>query len=198
MKMLVGLFSNVTEADQAVGALMEAGIDRTDIGVLTRSMQTGEGEGDLSAEQVAGSAAMGAAGGGAVGGILGLLAGLGAIAIPGLGPVIAAGSLLSILGLAGGGAAVGAAVGGLVGGMTGLGVKEEEAHVYAEGVRRGGVLITVAAPDDLAATAARLLKENGAQDIDLMRREWEEEGWKQFDPRSDPDSETSFWRKTQS
>jgi hypothetical protein len=100
---------------------------------------------DTNAES---GAKRGAVAGGVVGAAVGLLTGIGAIAIPGVGPVVAAGWLISTLAGAGAGAAVGAGGGGLLGSLTSAGVPEEEAHVYTEGVRRGGSLVTVRVADD--------------------------------------------------
>src|SRR5947207_11774476 len=105
-----------------------------------------------------GAAATGAGVGAVVGGLGGLLLGLGALAIPGIGPIIAAGPLVAALG----GAAAGAAVGGLIGALTKMGVPEEEAHIYAEGVRRGGTLVTVTADDANTDTIVSVLNGHGA------------------------------------
>ena len=95
------------------------------------------------------------------------------LAIPGLGPVVAAGWLASTAL----GAGIGAATGGLVGALTGAGVDEADAHVYAEGVRRGGTLVTVRAEDSMAAQAADILDDHGTIDIDERQRGWRSEGW---------------------
>ena len=94
-----------------------------------------------------------------LGGVLGLLVGVGAHAIPGIGPVLAAGSLAAALGTAGAstlvGAGLGAATGGIVGGLVGLGIPEEDATMYAEGARRGGTLVTAQVADNLADDTVR-------------------------------------------
>src|SRR5205085_5078419 len=99
-------------------------------------------------------AGTGAGIGAGIGGAAGLLAGLGLLAIPGVGPVVAAGWLVATAAGAATGAVVGGAAGGLVGSLTGAGVPENDAHFYAEGVRRGGTLVT-ARVDDARASAAR-------------------------------------------
>ena len=99
---------------------------------------------------------LGAGIGAAVGGIGGLLAGLGLIAIPGIGPVVAAGWLAATAAGAAGGALVGAAAGGLVGALTQAGVPENDAHVYAEGIRRGGTLVTAKVDEPLVPTARNI------------------------------------------
>jgi hypothetical protein len=88
-------------------------------------------------------AGTGAGVGAAVGGVVGVLAGLGLLAIPGIGPVVAAGWLVSLAA----GAAVGGTAGGIIGALTQSGVSEDEAHTYAEGVRRGGTLVTARVPE---------------------------------------------------
>src|SRR5439155_20856442 len=92
----------------------------------------------VKATDAATAAGTGASIGTVVGGGAGLLAGLGMLEIPGIGPVVAAGWLVSTAA----GAAAGAAAGGLIGSLTGAGVSKEHAHIYAEGVRRGGSLVT--------------------------------------------------------
>jgi hypothetical protein len=110
-----------------------------------------------------------------------LLAGLGTLAIPGIGPVIAGGWLLATAVGALAGAAVGGAAGGLLGALANAGVPEEEAHVYAEGVRRGGTLISVRAPDERAETVAAILRSSAGVDIEARRTDYLAEGWRGFD-----------------
>ncbi len=112
---------------------------------------------------------------------LGLLAGIGSLAIPGVGPVVAAGWLIATLTGAGVGAVVGGGAGGLVGSLTHAGVPEDDAHVYAEGVRRGGSLVTVRVDEDRAAEAERILDSRTFIDPVARRAEYQQTGWKQFD-----------------
>src|SRR5690606_20903634 len=128
-------------------------------------------------EGVAAGAGVGAvAGGGA-----GLLAGIGAIAIPGIGPVLAGGWLLATAVGAVAGAAVGGAAGGLLGALANAGVPEAEAHVYAEGIRRGGTLVSVRADDTRADAVAAILANAPGVDIDQRRHHYLAEGWHGFD-----------------
>jgi hypothetical protein len=108
------------------------------------------------------------------------MAGLGMVAIPGVGPVIAGGWLLATAVGAVAGAAVGGVAGGIVGAMTEAGINEQEAHVYAEGVRRGGTLVTARVTDDKADLAGSVLGRNRV-DVTARRRDYEAEGWKHFD-----------------
>ncbi len=115
----------------------------------------------------------------AVGGGLGLLAGIGALAIPGVGPVVAAGWLIATLT----GAGVGAAAGGLVGSLTGAGVSRDEADVYAEGVRGGGSLVTVRTDDTNAARVEEVMGRHGPVDWQQRRAAYGPE-WTGFDETS--------------
>jgi hypothetical protein len=108
---------------------------------------------------------------------VGLLAGLGLLAIPGLGPVVAAGWLASMAA----GAAAGAATGGIIGALTQSGISDEDAHTYAEGVRRGGTLVTARVPDADRARLDAILSQSSV-DIASRRAAWQKAGWNRFDP----------------
>lgn len=146
-RVVVALFPEREAAENAIRALQEAGFPRESIGVAARD-RTPDGrlatEGDSKA---AAGAATGALSGGVLGGVLGLLVGVGALAIPGIGPVIAGGALASALGIAGGtavaGAGIGAATGGLLGALVGMGIPDAEARHFERGVREGGTLVTL-------------------------------------------------------
>jgi uncharacterized protein (TIGR02271 family) len=172
-KTIVGLMETEREGESVVRALMgDCGCDRDDIGLMARGI---EGQEIAPEGKTRGSgAAKGAGAGAAVGGVLGLVAGLTSLAIPGLGPIIAAGPIAAALA----GAGIGAVAGGVIGALTKQGVPEEDAHYYAEGVKRGGTLITVRADDDtMADCVARTMKKHGAVDIDARAAEWQREGW---------------------
>lgn len=119
------------------------------------------------------AAGTGATIGTVLGGGAGLLAGIGALAIPGIGPVVAAGWLIATLT----GAGVGAAAGGLVGGLTGSGVSAEEAGVYNEGVRRGGTLVTVRTDEADVVRIESIMAERKAADWRARDTEWRAAGW---------------------
>ena len=121
----------------------------------------------------------GAAIGGTIGGVAGLLAGLGMLAIPGIGPVVAAGWLVSTaaLGIGGG------VVGGIIGALTQSGMSDEEANFYAEGVRRGGSLVVARVADGQAARAEAILDRSAVNIRDRMAM-WEKTGWTRFDPNA--------------
>jgi hypothetical protein len=111
------------------------------------------------------------------------------VAIPGIGPVIAGGWLLATAVGALAGAAVGGAAGGLLGALANAGVPEEEAHVYAEGVRRGGTLVSVRADDTRADSIAAILSHAEGVDIDARKADYIAEGWRGFDEEAPAYSE---------
>jgi Heat induced stress protein YflT len=162
---VAGLFTEREAAVAAIDDLQAAGFAPDDVGVAMRDRSD---QGDLAQEtgtQAAGGAATGALGGGLLGGALGLLVGLGALAIPGVGPVLAGGMLATAFGLGGGtavaGAGLGAAAGGIVGALVGMGIPEAAAEHFEEGFRAGGVLVTVDG-GDRAPDAAAVLRRHGA------------------------------------
>ncbi|MBN9219316.1 MAG: hypothetical protein J0I79_15305 [Mesorhizobium sp.] len=182
MKTVTGLFDNYDDANDAVGELVSTGVPRNDISIVANNA-TGWHKGD---ETEAGEdAATGVGVGAVVGGAGGLLTGLGLMAIPGVGPVVAAGWLAATAVGAVGGAVVGGAAGGIVGAMTKAGVPEDDAHVYAEGVRRGGTMVTAKIEDDLVPDADRILKQYNSVDVGGRRTEYEAGGWSGFDPNAD-------------
>nr|PZN26536.1 MAG: hypothetical protein DIU80_13240 [Chloroflexota bacterium] len=187
---VAGLFDRPEQVDRAIRDLQANGVSRDDIGVVAtdaRGEFANRVGGETKIEEGAGA---GAIGGGVLGGVLGALVGVGALAIPGIGPVIAAGPLAAALGSAGAGALVGAttgvAAGGLIGALVGAGIPEEHAHVYAEGVRRGGLLLSVTIDGVSSATVESIMRTNGAVDIDARGAEWRRQGWSGFDPDAEP------------
>jgi hypothetical protein len=118
-----------------------------------------------------------------LGGVGGLLVGLGVLAIPGIGPVLAAGPLATTLL----GAGVGAAAGGLIGSLIDLGIPEEEAKYYAEGLRRGGAVVTVHTSDEMMISRITdILENHGVVNIDRRVEEWRQSGWTGYDPNAGP------------
>jgi uncharacterized protein (TIGR02271 family) len=175
-KTVIGLFNNMGEAQNVVKDLVASGIERDDIGFMANEKQVTPGRTDRERESgdVASGALAGAGTGAAIGGVAGLALALAPLAIPGIGPIVAAGPIAAALT----GAGIGAVTGGLIGGLTRLGVPDEDAHYYAEGVRRGGILVTVAADDEREAdAAAEILRRHGAVDIDERATEWKKQGW---------------------
>jgi hypothetical protein len=177
MRTVTALFDTHDHASSAIRALKDAGFSSADISLVANNV-TGELADDMDAGE---GAAAGAGVGAVAGGGAGLLAGLGTLAIPGIGPVIAGGWLLATAIGAVAGAAVGGVAGGLLGALANAGVPEEEAHIYAEGVRRGGTLVSVRADDTRADTAAAILQNSAGVDIDRRREDYVAEGWGGFD-----------------
>jgi hypothetical protein len=189
MTTVSGLFDNYDDALTAMNKLQALGIDRASISIVANSTdeefaRREHAPGTTAANEVADDAAAGAGLGAVVGGAGGLLAGLGLLTIPGIGPVVAAGWLASTGLGAVAGAAAGVAVGGLIGAMTAEGVPEREAHIYAEGVRRGGTLVSARVEEDQVAEAEAILKSDSAVDLTERERAYREGGWSRFDPES--------------
>ncbi|MCR6502008.1 hypothetical protein MUO32_23530 [Shinella sp. CPCC 101442] len=181
-KTATGLFDNYSDAQAAVNALEARGIPSDDISIMSNNVDERR-TGDTNAAEGAGA---GAGIGAAVGGVGGLLTGLGIMAIPGVGPVVAAGWLAATAAGAAAGAVAGGAAGGLIGAMTESGVSEEHAHVYAEGVRRGGTLVTARVEDSLYPEAEAILRHSNLVDPAERRAAYTEQGWTRFDETLDP------------
>ena len=143
MRILSALFDSYDEAASAVRSLKDAGIPADDISLVANNAKGLIKEETHTHSET--NAPTGAGLGAATGAGVGLLAGLGALAVPGIGPVVAAGWLLSTAV----GAALGATSGGILGALLKAGVTEDDAHVYAEGIRRGGTLVTEQTPRTL-------------------------------------------------
>src|ERR1700735_3179857 len=161
-KAVFGIYASALHAEQAVDHLMQAGFPSMDISVLLadqRGTRDFAHEKDTKAPE---GTTTGVAAGGVIGGTLGLLAGIGALAIPGVGPFIAAGPIMG--GLAGLG--VGGAVGGLIGALVGMGIPEYEAKRYEGQLKTGGVLLSVHCDTSEEIDRAKeILKHTGAEDI---------------------------------
>jgi len=180
-KTLTGLFDRYEDAKRAVNDLEAAGVPHRDISIVANNVDGKRVAGNDAGDAAAQDAGTGASLGAAVGGAGGLLAGLGLLAIPGLGPVVAAGWLASTAVGAVGGAVVGGAACGLIGGLTHAGVSEDDAHVYAEVVRRGGTLVTAKVDDALVTFATPILRDDRAVDVSSRRSDYEKDGWTRFD-----------------
>lgn len=191
-RLITRLYDSFFDAQHAVIELERAGVPHGDISVVSNRTDTHHATGvhvrapreHTAGEAAAADAGVGAAAGAFVGGAGGVLAGLGLLAIPGLGPVVAAGWLATAAIGAVVGAAVAGAAGGIIGAMTNAGVSEAEAHVYAEGVRRGGTLVTARVPNDLYLAAEGALNRLPAVDVGQRGALYRERGWDRFDPNA--------------
>lgn len=179
-KTVSALFDSYSAASSAVSALESTGIPHSDISIVANNSDNWH-KGDTTSD-VAEDAGKGAGVGAAVGGLGGLLTGLGLMAIPGVGPVVAAGWLASTAAGAVAGAVVGGAAGGIIGGLTDAGVPERDAHIYAEGVRRGGTLVTARVDDSRASAAQVVLDRHKAVNLSARGDAYRSTGWSSFDP----------------
>lgn len=181
------LYDKYDDAQRAVANLEAAGVPHSDLSIVANNSDSwfsSNGKVDRDRDGTddrAEGASTGAGIGAGLGGAAGLMAGLGMLAIPGLGPVVAAGWLASTaLGLA-----AGAASGGVVGALTQAGVSEEEAPLYAEGVRRGGTMVSARVPDADRAKYEAILSQSSVNLTDRSAA-WQKTGWDRFDPAAKP------------
>lgn len=171
-RIVVGLFDRLDDAQACVRDLEDNGFPRNDISLVAKDAK-GEYARQFQKRDVHDDVKNGAADGAGIGAVLGglggLLVGLGALAIPGIGPVLAAGPIITTLA----GAGIGAAAGGLIGALVDAGIPENQAKVYAEGVNRGGTLVTVNTSDDMASKAADIMNSHHPIDVNRRAAEWQ-------------------------
>lgn len=172
-KAIAGFFRTQAEGERAREALLTGGFSRDEINYVagdTRGHRTPAVGPAIAGEGSESEAASDAW----IGGVVGLAAGMIAVVLPGIGALIAAGPIAGAIG----GLAVGAATGGVIGLLKDHGISEEEAEFYAEGVKRGGALITVyGIPEDREKDARKILDDAGAMKIEELAEEWRREGW---------------------
>lgn len=167
---VLGLFARREAAEAAIDRLLRAGFARDRISVAMRHVEAAEalarqaGAG-TQGEDAKGDAALAATGGGVVGGLAGLLAGVGALTIPGLGPILAIGPLAAALSSTAAGAAIGATLSGLGGALLGWDVAERHAAALDRGVGQGGILLAVQAEAADAGRARAILRAAGAEQL---------------------------------
>jgi hypothetical protein len=178
MSTITRVYDTYSHANRVVADLEAAGIPSSDISLVANKHVSKEYE-NVDEMSPAGT---GAGIGAAVGGGAGLLAGLGMLAIPGLGPVVAAGWLASTAL----GAAAGAATGGVIGALTETGLSEDDAHVYAEAVRRGGTMVTVRTESVRDTSVRSIMDKYEPVNPATRRLEYSGTGWKKFDPAAKP------------
>jgi hypothetical protein len=175
-KTVIGLLQDRGEARTFIRELLQSGFRKKDIGIIAPE---DEGSSDV-AKAVTKDMAKGAA----VGALSGLVLAAATLTVPGFGPLLVAGPAAALVA----GAVYGGLAGGIIGTLMSKGVPEREAHAYAEGLRRGGTLITIHAEDDeLAERAVRCLKRHGAIPLDERMWQWKAEGWSgRFDAPAGP------------
>ena len=170
-KTVVGLLENPEEARKVVEELRHSGFRKKDIGLVVK---------DVPEEFKAVMKDMGK--GGAIGALAGLVLAATTAIVPGLGPLLVAGPAAALVA----GAAYGGLAGSIIGGLISKGVPEDDAHAYAEGVRRGGALVTVRAEnDEQIERAVEIMQRHGAVKIDERMRQWKSNGWSgRFDEKA--------------
>ena len=196
MKTVVGLYEDFVDAQAAIKDLVDSGFDRADINVIATDRETyrtnattdtttaADIDDDLITDtnQLGEDVAAGMATGGVIGGLGGVLLGLGALAIPGVGPIVAAGPLVA--GLTGAG--IGAAVGGLVGALVNWGVPPAEAELYAESVRRGHILVGLKTDESRVDHATDIMNRYDPVDVEERSEYWRSTGWTGYNESAEP------------
>src|ERR1044072_578739 len=189
-KTISRLYNSQAEARAAVRDLEAAGVSHGDISILVSNADNAYDEKTKSfpdrdldgKDDRAEGAAAGGGVGAAIGGTAGLLAGLGLMAIPGVGPVVAAGWLVAALT----GAAAGGATGGIIGALSQqAGISDEEANVYAEGLRRGGALVS-AKVDDAKSARVQTIMDRGSVRAADRAAAYRKSGWTTYSPTARP------------
>lgn len=165
-------YDNYGDAETAVSRLEAAGVQPDDISIISYSPGKIEDDATTGGEI-----------GGIAGGSAGLLAGLAALPIPGVGAALAAGWLIGATAV---GATAGAAAGSLIGALTGVGISEDDAHYFAETIRRGGAVVSVRTMESHATAIEKIMDGAGPIDAAARRAEYEREGWTRFDERAGP------------
>ena len=182
-KRAVGVFARREDAERALNELRNSGFSMNQVSVVAKDADRGDLAGaDMNAQvgnKADEGATAGAVTGGALGGITGLLVGLGALAIPGIGPVLLAGATATTIPTTLYGGVIGAAAGGLVGALVGLGIPEEQAQIYNSRLSQGDYLVIVDGTDNEISRAEAILSNRGIQnwgiydaphDVDTTRR----------------------------
>jgi uncharacterized membrane protein len=190
---ITALFDDFATAREVVDDLISMGFQPETISIvvndasgqyasyLASEAQATTADEDVSMEEGAG-----------LGALFGGLIGLGVMAIPGIGPVIAGGPLVTALVGAGVGAATGAVTGGLIAGLVDMGIPDTEAGYYAEAVRRGGALVIVNTTDDWVERVVEVMESYDPIDVEERATEWRAGGWTGFDTNAPPMSESQL------
>ena len=182
---VTGLYDSYEAAEHTVRDLKAANVPDADISLIANKSSVVERTTEASDGALVG-AETGASVGGVLGAGAGLLVGLGILAIPGVGPVVAAGWLVATAVGAAAGAGVGGASGGIIGSLTSSGVPTEHAHFYAEGVRRGGTLVSVRVDADRVPLVETIMQRYGRVDPIVREKGYRADGWTTFDEKAVP------------
>ena len=188
LKTVVGLFDDLGDARQAVTELKSRGFGDSEVSLVANASAEEyhryfDKAGAYNAEvtETASGTGTGAGIGALLGGIAGLLAGLSIITIPGIGPIVGAGPIASTLM----GAVTGGLVGGLLGALTDMGVPEDHAGYYSEGVRRGGSLVIVKTNANQVDQTTGILQKFSPVDVEQRVSSWRQSGWNGYDPKAE-------------
>jgi hypothetical protein len=176
MTQVTHAYDDASTAREVVAALEEAGFSSSEISIVAQ--REGAGVVSQTADEDHDGATTGATIGLVAGTGAGLLASLGVVAIPGIGPLVAAGILATTLATA----AAGTLTGGLLGALVDYGVSPEHAEVYAENVRRGGTLVSVRAEGERLAEAEEIMQDFDPVDVSSRGESYRKEGWTGYDP----------------
>jgi len=162
VKTVVGVFDSHDKAERAVAELRQSGFDTNEISIVAKEQQGREAEADTTMGMNMGTVADGTTTGGVLGGLAGLAMGAGALAIPGLGPIIAAGPIAGLLS--------GAATGGIAGGLIDWGIPEGQGKKYEEEVKQGKILAAVRTHESKVEAAAEIFRKHGARDVNTQQK----------------------------
>jgi hypothetical protein len=164
VKTVIGVFDSKEQAEKAVSQMRNSGFDTNEISIVAKGAKgeagrggngdNDDGDGNLGMDTVAD----GTTTGGVLGGLAGLALGAGALAVPGLGPIIAAGPIAGLIS--------GAATGGVAGGLIDWGIPEERGRYYEGEVKKGRILAVVRAHEQKVGNAATIMRKNGAKDVE--------------------------------
>lgn len=170
-KRAVGVFKKQEDIESALHALKGGGFDMDRVSLLARNLEDVEGAREVTEKhgnEAKEGAGIGATTGTVLGGVGGFLVGVGLLAIPGVGPILAAGAEISALASTLAGAGIGAAAGGIIGALVGLGIPEEKAKVYNERVKAGHYLLMVSGNDDEVRRAQSIMRERNVEEFEIF------------------------------
>jgi hypothetical protein len=180
MKTIAGVFPSIEQAELALRELERRGIPNEDLHLIAGNDKNRHEEFLKKAKQASTSTGAAAASAASFGGGVGIIASLVALAIPGVGPIIAGEAMATVLT----GLGIGAAAGGLIGAFKNMGISHEEAPLYEEAVRRGAVIAIAKVNDPMAADAVATMNLHGGSDVRKEADTWRESGWS--GPSTDP------------
>jgi hypothetical protein len=191
MKTLAAVFASMADAEHVARHLENLGIPSDEVhivaGIVAGNDPARKNEYLEDAKKGETGTAEATVTGARFGGGIGILASLAALAIPGVGPIIAGGAMATVLT----GLGIGAAAGGLLGAFKNLGISHQEAGLYEEAVRRGKVFIAVHVNEEMEAQVSQVMEEHGAQDIHREAESWRAGGWR----HPDPDDSSIKWHE---